>query len=124
MSAEVRRRIEAWFVAEGVPHFIEGHSASTAVLTRAAPLLVAYLVVTIGLTASFRYDLEHNMAAVGVGTAVALGGWALVNTVRGRPWRSLPRRVGGLEVTAFLLLPAVAPLLFGLQVGDALLTVA
>ena len=124
MSAEVRRRIEAWFVTEGVPHFIEGHSASTSVLTRAAPLLVAYLVVTIGLTASFRFDLAHNLLAIGMGTAVAFGGWALVNAVRGRPWRSLPRRVGALEVAAFLLLPAVAPMLFGLQVGDALLTVA
>jgi hypothetical protein len=124
MSAEVRRRVEAWFTTEGVPHFIEGHSASTSVLTRAAPLLVAYLVVTISLTASFRFDLEHNLLAIGVGTAIALGGWALVNVARGRPWRSLPRRVGRLEVAAFLLLPAVAPLLFGLQVEDALLTVA
>ena len=124
MTPDTRQTIESWFIAEGVPHFIDGYSASANVLTRAAPVLVAYLVVTIGMTASFRFSVERNILAVAVATVIALGGWALLNVVRGRHWRSLPRRVGIPEVVAFLLLPAIAPLLVGMQVGDAVITVA
>ena len=104
--AGTRRAIERWFIAEGVPHFILDYSASHFVLTRAAPLLVLYLVATTVLAMRVSGTIASNLLALGVSVAVVLGGWALLNVARGRPWRSLPRRVGVPEVLAFLLLPA------------------
>ena len=122
-TPDVLRVIEAWFIAQGVPHFIGDYTASRFVLTRAAPLLVLYFVVTIVMTASFSYSLWLNALALGVALAVVFGGWAALNVARGRPWRSLPERVGLPEVLAFLLLPAIPPMVVGSQVSDALLTV-
>ena len=64
------------------------------------------------------------MIALALSIAVVLGGWALLNVARGRHWRSLPDRVGRPEVLAFLLLPALPPMMLGLQVSDAVVAIA
>ncbi len=115
-----RSVVERWFIAQGVPHFIIDYSASHFVLTRAAPLLVAYLVVSIVLAMRFDASTLSNVLALVVAATVVLGGWAAINILRGRPWRALPTHVGPLEVLAFLLLPAVPPVVLGFQWSDAL----
>jgi hypothetical protein len=122
--ADARRAVERWFITEGVPHFIVDYSASHFVLTRAAPVLVAYLVGTTVLAMRFEESLLFNIAALALALTVVLGGWAALNVVRGRPLRSLPTHVGGPEIAAFLLLPALPPLLLGLQVSDAATAIA
>ena len=117
------RATESWFVAEGVPHFVADHSPTRVVLRRAAPVLVAYLAVTLLMTASFTWSFEVNVLAVLGAAALVLGAWILVNIVRGRRWLSLPDRFGYFEVGAFLVIPAVPPLFIGLQVSDAAITV-
>jgi hypothetical protein len=121
--AETRRAIERWFIAEGVPHFIVEYSASRSVLTRAAPVLVLYVVSTTILAARLGATLVANVLAVAVAFLLVLGAWASLNVARGRPWRSLPRKVGAPEVLAFLLIPAIPPLMLGLQVSDAVIAV-
>jgi len=111
--------IESWFVAEGVPHFVADHSPTRVVLRRAAPVLVVYVAVTLLMTASFTWSFEVNVLAVLGAAALVLGGWIVVNIVRGRRWLSLPDRFGYFEVAAFLIIPALPPLLIGLQVSDA-----
>ena len=106
-----------------MPHFIADYAATTFVLTRAAPVLLAYLAATTMLTARFAWSLEFNALAILAAILIVLGGWAVLNVARGRRWRSLPTRVGLPEVLVFLLLPAVPPLLVGFQVGDALLVI-
>jgi hypothetical protein len=115
--------VEAWFVERGVPHFAADSAPTRAVLRRAAPVLVAYLAVTLLMTASFAWSFEVNLLAVAVAVIVVGIAWALVNVLRGRHWRSLPRRFGPLEVAAFLLIPALPPLIVGFQLSDAVLTI-
>ncbi|HEY8135588.1 MAG TPA: hypothetical protein VIF08_06065 [Candidatus Limnocylindrales bacterium] len=115
------KAIESWFVAEGIPHFVADHSPTRVVLRRAAPVLVAYLAVTLLMTASFTWSFEVNVLAVLGAAALVLGGWILVNIVRGRRWLSLPDRFGYFEVGAFLVIPALPPLIIGLQVSDAVI---
>jgi len=121
--AVARRDVERWFIAEGVPHFILDYGASHFVLTRAAPLLALYLVATTLLAMRFDSTLAANVLAVGVAIGVVLGGWAALNVARGRPWRTLPAHVGVPEVLAFLLLPAIPPIVLGLQLSDAITAV-
>jgi hypothetical protein len=115
--------VEAWFVARGVPHFAADVSQTRSALRRAAPVLVAYVAVTSLMTASFAWSFEVNLLALAVAAVVVVAGWAMVNVLRGRHWRSLPDRVGPLEVAAFLIIPAVPPLIVGFQVSDALFVV-
>ena len=115
--------VEAWFVARGVPHFAADVSPTRSALRRAAPVLVAYVAVTSLMTASFAWSFEVNVLALAVAGTVVMAGWALVNVLRGRHWRSLPDRVGPVEVAAFLLIPAVPPLIVGFQVSDAVYVV-
>lgn len=121
---DARRATERWFISQGVPHFIVDYSASHFVLTRAAPILVAYLVATTVLAMRFGESLLFNAASLFVAIGVVLGGWAALNRLRGRPIRSLPDHVGRAEVAAFLLLPAIPPLLLGLQWSDAATAIA
>jgi hypothetical protein len=58
------------------------------------------------------------------GLAILLGAVAVVNRVHGRPLLSRPAEVGGLELSVFVLLPALLPLIFGGQVTSALVTAA
>src|SRR3954453_3792841 len=115
--------VELWFVARGVPHFAAEVSPTRSALRRAAPVLAAYLVVTVLMTASFPWSFEVNVLALVVAVAVVGAGWVIVNVLRGRHWRSLPDRVGPLEVAAFLIIPAVPPLIVGFQVSDAIYVV-
>jgi hypothetical protein len=107
-----------------VPHFVADHSPTRVVLRRAAPVLVLYVVVTLLLTASFAWSIELNVLAVTGAAALAVAAWAFVNLLRRRPLLSLPDRVGWLEIGAFLLIPAIPPLVIGFQVSDALIAVA
>jgi hypothetical protein len=117
------RSVERWFVAQGVPHFVADHSPTRVVLRRAAPILVAYLAVTLLMAASFRWSFEINLLAIAGAAAIVLAGWAVVNLLRGRHWRALPDRFGIVEICAFLIIPALPPLIFGFQVSDALAAV-
>jgi hypothetical protein len=111
--------VERWFVERGVPHFASDAAPSRSVLRRAAPTLVAYVALTVVMTASFAWSIEANLLAISVAAAIVVGGWALVNRLRGRHWRSLPNRFGPLELAAFLIIPMLPPLVVGLQVSDA-----
>jgi hypothetical protein len=115
--------IERWFIARGVPHFVADHSPTRVVLRRAAPLLVAYLVVSLLLAANLSWSLELNLLSVVAAGGVVLVAWIAVNVLRGRRWLSLPDKVGVPEVGAFLLIPAIPPLLIGMQVSDAIIAV-
>ena len=47
---------------------------------------------------------------------------AIVNRLRGRPFSSMPRTVGRVELAAFVLVPALLPLIFGGQTRSAWVT--
>lgn len=119
---DLERRTERWFVRQGIPHFIDRYRATTDVFTRAAGFL--YLVFILQILNGLNLDWPWWANAVAlVGSAVImLGGVALLNRTRGRPWYRRPDRIGPVELTAFVVLPALLPALFGFQMASALAT--
>jgi hypothetical protein len=49
---------------------------------------------------------------------------AVLNVIQGRPLRAIPNRIGKTELAAFVILPALLPVIFGGQVGSAASTIA
>ncbi len=106
----------------GLPLLIEDYSAYEDVFTRAAPLLgLVFLGQLLGAV-QLDWPLWANVLALAGGLAILLGGVALVNRRRERPALSVPDRVGPVELAAFVLVPALLPLVFGGQVTSALVT--
>lgn len=62
------------------------------------------------------------MLAVTGGLAILLLAIAVLNRARGRSFSAIPRRLGKTELAGFVLIPAVLPVIFGGQVGSAVVT--
>lgn len=116
--AEYERR----FRRAGLPLFIEGFSASTDVFNRVVPLLA--LVFCGEMLGAIQLDWSPlaNVAAALGGLAILLVAIGVTNRARGRPFRSVPRTVGKLELALFVAVPALLPLIFGGQVRSAFVT--
>jgi len=123
-AGQLRTATEQWFLARGTPHFIEGYRASEDVFTRALPLFSLVFVLEVVGAANLEWPWWQNLLALAGGFGVLFGGWAVVNRLRGRPALQRPDDVGVLELAAFVVVPALVPLVFGGQVGSALLTAA
>lgn len=127
MTAPDPARIAAYergFRRAGLPLFIEDFSAAEDVFNRAAPLLgLIFLAEMLG-AGDLDWTWWQNVAAVIGGLAVLLVAAGFVNRARGRPFNAVPDRLGKTELAAFVLIPALLPLIFGGQVGSALGTAA
>ncbi|HEY1359037.1 MAG TPA: hypothetical protein VGF21_12105 [Thermoleophilaceae bacterium] len=115
---------ERRFRAAGLPLFIEDYSAREDVFTRAAPFLTLVFLGEMLGAVQLDWSVAGNIAAALGGLAVLLVAFGLLNRLRGRPFWSFPETVGPVELTAFVLLPAMLPLIFGGQLGSALATAA
>jgi hypothetical protein len=116
-------RCERQLRRAGLPLLIEGYSAAEDIFTRAMPLLVLVAFLeTLGALNHEWSALANGGAMVG-GIALLVMLFGLVNRLRGRRFLALPQRVGPAELTTFILLPALLPLVFGGQAGSASLTV-
>jgi hypothetical protein len=114
--------LEREFRRAGLPLFIEGYSASTDVFNRVVPLLgLVFLGELLGALNLDWSPLANIAAALG-GIAILLAGVALANAREGRPLLGVPQRVGKTELAAFVIVPAVLPLIFGGQWRSALVT--
>jgi hypothetical protein len=114
---------ERRFRRAGLPLFIEDSSASEDVWTRAAPLLALVVIVELLGATQLDWSPAANIGAAVGGLAIVVGAFGLLNRWRGRPFFRLPEDVGPAELAAFVLVPALLPLVFGGQWGSALLTV-
>lgn len=112
---------EHWFLERGIPHFIEHYRAREDVFTRALPVLTLVFLVELLGAANLEWAWWINLGALVAGVAIAVGLWAVVNRLRGRRWSQLPDAMGPVELTAFVLIPAVLPLIGG-QVISAVVT--
>ena len=65
----------------------------------------------------------QNLLAIAGAVAFVGAAIAGMNVLQGRPARAIPRRIGKTELAAFVILPALLPLIFGGQVGSAATTI-
>ena len=123
-TVESAAAYERRFRRAGLPMFVEGFSATTDVFNRAAPVLgLVFLAELLG-AGNLDWSWWQNLLAICGGVAVMLAAIALLNLIQKRPVRAVPRRLGKTELAAFVILPALLPLIFGGQLGSAAATVA
>ncbi len=117
----VRKATEQWFVGRGLPHFIADYEAARDIWTRAMPALTLLVLVEVVVLAPRQdFPLWLNAVALAGAFAALLGAWALVNRRRRRPPMQRPDSLGPVEVAAFVLGPALVPVIAGGQVRQAL----
>lgn len=113
-------RTERWFISRGTPQFIDQYTATGDAFRRAVPVLtLVFLVEMLGAVNS-EWSVPVNLAAAAGGLALLVAIWAGVNRLRHQPALARPHRVGPVELSVFVLGPAVVPLVFGGQGWSAL----
>ena len=114
---------ERGFRRAGLPLFSEDFSAGTDVFNRAAPLLALVFIAQMFGAIQLDWTWWQNTLAVLGGLAVLLVAFGLLNRARGRPFTAVPERLGKTELAGFVLIPALLPLIFGVDDEGALATV-
>ncbi|PSK98658.1 hypothetical protein CLV30_11940 [Haloactinopolyspora alba] len=115
---------ERQFRRSGLPLFIEDYSASEDIFTRAAPLLALVFVGEMFGATELEWPLLLNAAAALGGLMILVVAFGLFNRARHRPFLSLPRQVGRPELAAFVVIPALLPVIFGFQWHQSLALLA
>lgn len=106
--------IERWFVARGLPHFVERHESPSLIWSRALPLLIpAYVLLGLNALDLRNWSLQRNLLVAGFVVASLVVTWVLANRLRGRPALDRPTRIGRAELAVFVIAPALPSLVFG-----------
>lgn len=113
--------LERSFRRAGLPTFIRGYSARQA-FAKALPLLTLVFVLEILNALNFNFPFWTNVGFLAGGIGISLGIIGALNVARGQSFFSVPRRVGPAEMLVFVLVPSLLPLLFGVQVTSAVVT--
>jgi hypothetical protein len=121
-DAERLSEYERSFRRAGLPLFSEDISAFEDIFNRAAPLLSLVFIGELLGAVNLDWPWWQNLLAVAGGLAIMLVAVGLLNRARGRPFSTIPQRLGKTELAAFVLIPAVLPLVFGGQLTSALVT--
>jgi hypothetical protein len=113
--------LERGFRRDGLPNLVVDYSVAEDVFTRAIPFLT--LVFLIEMVNAFDAEAGWTNLALGLGgLAILVATFGLLNVARGRRFLSIPTRVGVPELAAFVLLPALLPIVFSQQYLFALNT--
>jgi hypothetical protein len=107
--------LERGFRRDGLPNLIVDFSVSEDIFTRAIPFLTVVFVLECVNAADVQKGIGRNLLLAIAGLAILVGAFGLVNRLRGRPFFSVPTRVGWPELGAFVVLPAVLPIAFSQQ---------
>jgi hypothetical protein len=116
------RTYESSFRRAGLPNLIEHYTATEDVFTRALPFLSVVFLLQVFNALNLAYTWWANVLAFAGGLAILLIALGILNVVRDRPFASRPRKVGAPELSAFVALPAILPLVFGGQWRSSLVT--
>src|SRR4051812_20478515 len=125
MGTSDAERLQAYeddFRQAGLPLFSEDVSPYEDIFNRAAPLLGIVLLGELLGAGQLDWTWWQNVLAIAGGLGILLIVIAVGNRARGRPLRAVPERLGKTELAGFVLVPAVLPLIFGGQIGSALVT--
>jgi hypothetical protein len=116
----VRTATEQWFLSRGLPHFIAGYNAATEIWTRALPSLTLLVLIELAVLAPRRdFPIWLDLLATAGAFAALLGVWAFVNHRRGRRAMQRPDDLGPIEIAAFVIGPALVPIVTGRQYQQA-----
>lgn len=110
LDADTRAAVERWFLRRGVPQLVEGYESETRLDTRAAPLIVAWLVIGTVLFWGVNpaWTLAANVAGVAA-TLVAIPAlFIAVRMLRRRPRISRTVTLDPIEIVVLALVPGVA----------------
>ncbi len=108
-------KYEQRFRRAGLPLFIEDFSPTHDIFARATPVLaLVFLAEVLGAIELTWHWWENALAVLG-GLAVLIGGFGLLNRMRGRPFWSFPTRFGTPELAVFVFLPALLPVVSHFQ---------
>jgi hypothetical protein len=124
MTAEAERlqEYEISFRRAGLPLFSEDISAWEDIFNRAAPLLgLAFIAEVLG-AGNLDWTWWQNLLAVAGGLTILLLAIAIGNRARAQPFSAIPQRLGKTELAGFVLIPAALPVIFGGQLGSAIVT--
>lgn len=113
---------ERRFRRAGLPLFIDDYSAREDVWTRVTPVLALVFLGQLLGAIDRDWSTAENLAALAGGLAFVAAVWVLTNRLRGRLPLARPEGVGQVELSLFVLVPALLPLIFGGQVTSALVT--
>ena len=116
------RELENGFRRDGLPNLIVDLSASEDIFTRAIPFLTLVFVIEIVNALDVDAGWTNLLLALG-GSVVLFGAFGLLNLARGRPFLSIPHRVAIPELVAFVVLPALLPVIFSGQFLFGLTTI-
>lgn len=116
MDDDERRiqELERGFRRDGLPNLIVDLSASEDIFTRAIPFLTLVFLIEIVNALDVDAGRANLLLALG-GAGLLIGAFGLLNLMRGRPFLSIPHRVGTPELAAFVVLPALLPVVFSSQ---------
>jgi len=113
---------EKAFRKAGLPMLTEDYSPASDIFNRAVPLLGFVLLLEILGPLNTDWSLWQNLAAVAISLVALLAAMGVANRLRGRAFFSQPNRVGRVELTAFVIVPALLPGVISGHWGIALLT--
>lgn len=113
---------ERTFRRNGLPMLVQGRTLRRDVFGRAAPFLLLVLVAQLSGAVNLSWSTTANVLAVVGAVAVIIGGYVVLNRLRGRAWSTLPQEIATPELTFFVLAPALLPLVFGGQWAAAVVT--
>jgi hypothetical protein len=116
------RAIEQWFVARGVPHFVERRPSAWHIWGRAIPLLlVAYVLLGLNALDLARWSWLGNLVTALFVVAALLLTWIGANAIRGRHAFARPDSIGPVELAVLAIVPAIPSAVVG-QWGDVVQT--
>lgn len=107
--------LERGFRRDGLPNLILDFSAAEDVFTRAIPFLSLVFVLEVVSAMDLDESVWMNLLFALGGAAILFGAFGLLNVARGRPFLSVPSRVGRPELAAFVVLPGLLPIVFSGQ---------
>jgi hypothetical protein len=115
--------LERGFRHDGLPNLILDFSVSEDIFTRAVPLLTLVFVLEMVNATDVDLPIGVNLLLAVAGAAILIAAFGVLNRARGRRFFSVPSRVGTPELVAFVVLPALLPVLFDRQFQFAFNTV-
>ena len=124
-SETTNRRLaeyERSFRKSGLPLFSEEFSASKDIFNRALPLLGIVFIGELLGAGQLDWSWWQNLLAILGALTIVLIAIGLMNRARGRPFSAIPTSIDAPELTGFVVIPALLPLIFGGQIGSAIVT--